>query len=129
MNEGDSGVCMCTCVCVIERECSHGCTGHEQEMESFEESNPHSFYTQCVLMECERKRVEPGNVPESEAVSGGFILQKSHHFQTSQVQDLLHWGYYPCLEGNTQKREFCNQTAHPHKFLYAGVVYLEYGGS
>ena len=30
---------MCMCVYVCERGgCSHGCTGHEQEMESFEKS-------------------------------------------------------------------------------------------
>ena len=42
------------CVCVTERGGSHGCTGHEQEMESFEESVHTLFlHTMCVMEEME----------------------------------------------------------------------------
>ena len=54
-------------------------------------------------MQEERWERGPGNISESETVSGGLILQQSHHLQTPQVQDLLHWRYDPCLQGERER--------------------------
>ena len=76
----------------------------------------------------------PGDISESEAESCCLILHEPHHLKTPQIKDLLHWGDYPCLsrqEGIIIHRShiMIDSSLYPHEFLYAGVVYLEYGSS
>ena len=134
-------IVVCTCVCDREGRAHMDVQGMSKKwnLSKSPSTQTHtlSIHTMCV-MECE---IERGlNLAMSLSLrlclvasfSRSLIISRHFKSRICCTGDII-----PAWKRNTHthtytrvhKREFCKQNAHPHKFLYAGVVYFENGGS